>query len=412
VIRHTPGTAFRYLLLLVLLGIAHPTRGWTQPATTPSAAPNVEVDPIRCWWRTSAGAIRTGETFTLVLTCAVIENDAVQVVPDESKLNAATVQLTPFEVVGGDHPADLRTAQRRFLQYSYTVRIINTDFIGKDVQLPELLLHYRVRSRLAADRELEGRDQVYAMPAESLRVLSVVPADASDIRDTPDERFGNIESLAFRASVFRIITFALVALGAIMVVLGLVRLAAGARSKTPADARSISDGIVLGEVARELSSLGRETEQHGWTDQLVTRALAALRLAAGCALGRRASRSAVAPGPPSHDGHLLVRRRLLGRREAAVSSSVTSADIGRELARVPEAGTPPARRQLLEELRAALATLTAAEYGRQPSSDRRSLDETLTGGISLVRRLRLEHAWPRKYFRPRLRRAPELEHRA
>src|SRR5260370_36286 len=31
----------------------------------------VQVDPIRCWWRTSAGAVRIGETFDLRLTCAV-----------------------------------------------------------------------------------------------------------------------------------------------------------------------------------------------------------------------------------------------------------------------------------------------------------------------------------------------------
>ena len=49
----------------------------------------VETDPIRCWWRTSAGAVRIGEPFTLTLTCAVLDDEAVQVVPDESRLSAA-----------------------------------------------------------------------------------------------------------------------------------------------------------------------------------------------------------------------------------------------------------------------------------------------------------------------------------
>ena len=76
-----------------------------------------EVDPIRCWWRTSDGAVGVGQPFTLVLTCAVLETAAVRVVPDEGPLAVGSVQLAPFELVGGDHPADLRSGQRRFFQY-------------------------------------------------------------------------------------------------------------------------------------------------------------------------------------------------------------------------------------------------------------------------------------------------------
>jgi hypothetical protein len=46
---------------------------------------NVELDPIRCWWRTSTGAVRIGETFSVVLTCAVLQNEAVQVIPDSTQ---------------------------------------------------------------------------------------------------------------------------------------------------------------------------------------------------------------------------------------------------------------------------------------------------------------------------------------
>ena len=52
-------------------------------APVPPAVPgggatiNVEADPIRCWWRTSASAVRVGEPFTVVLTCAVVENEAL-----------------------------------------------------------------------------------------------------------------------------------------------------------------------------------------------------------------------------------------------------------------------------------------------------------------------------------------------
>ena len=41
----------------------------------------VATDPIRCWWKTDRTAIRVGEPFSLVLTCATIETTAVTVVP-------------------------------------------------------------------------------------------------------------------------------------------------------------------------------------------------------------------------------------------------------------------------------------------------------------------------------------------
>ncbi len=107
-------------------------------ASGPAGSGTVEIDPIRCWARTSAGAVRIGETFTVTLTCAVLETELVQAVPDESKLGVTVVQMNPFEVVGGNHPADLRTSGRRFFQYDYNIRMINPDSIGQDVAVPLL----------------------------------------------------------------------------------------------------------------------------------------------------------------------------------------------------------------------------------------------------------------------------------
>src|SRR5262245_30932708 len=105
----------RLMLLLLAAGLlAVPVSAQTRPA--PAAAPaqaNVEVDPIRCWWRTTTGAVRIGENFSVVLTCAALQNDAVQVTPDESRLDSAVVQMAPFEIVGGTHPADLYSGNRR-----------------------------------------------------------------------------------------------------------------------------------------------------------------------------------------------------------------------------------------------------------------------------------------------------------
>jgi hypothetical protein len=63
------------------------------PAFAQTGTDMVEVEPITCWWRTSASAVRTGEPFTLTLTCAVVEDRGQQGRADFSKLDPTVVQL-------------------------------------------------------------------------------------------------------------------------------------------------------------------------------------------------------------------------------------------------------------------------------------------------------------------------------
>src|SRR5260370_30005445 len=155
----------------------------------------VQVDPIRCWWRTSAGAVRIGETFELALTCAVLENETVQVVADESRLAGAVVQMAPFEIAASSHPLDLRNGQRRFFQYQYTMRIFNPDAVGMDVPIPIISLHYPVNSHIAANASLQGRDHTYLLPPLPVRVLSMATADSPDIRDSSGQSVSGNEAL-------------------------------------------------------------------------------------------------------------------------------------------------------------------------------------------------------------------------
>ena len=191
-----------------------------------AAAQNVETDPLQCWWRTSAGAVRVGEPFTVVLTCAVLETEAATVVVDQSRLEPSVVQFAPFEVLGGSHGADLRTDQRRFFQYVYRLRLIAENLFGQDVSLPETKLSYHVQSKMGERQAaLQGRDQTYLLPSQSVRVMSLVPADATDIRDTAGETFGDLDERAFRANLFTIIGGVLFTLAGLMALLALVRLA-------------------------------------------------------------------------------------------------------------------------------------------------------------------------------------------
>ena len=81
-----------------------------------------EANPLQCWWRTSSGAVRQGEVFDVTLTCAVLDTDALGVVPEETRLTVAAVQLAPFEIVDGGRAPDVREGDWRVFQYRYRLR--------------------------------------------------------------------------------------------------------------------------------------------------------------------------------------------------------------------------------------------------------------------------------------------------
>jgi hypothetical protein len=366
----------------------------------PTAGQMVEVDPIRCWWRTSSAAVRVGETFTLGLTCAVLEADGVQVIPDESQLSDSAIQLNPFEVVGGSHPPDLRSGQRRFFQYEYATRIINPDVIGQDVPLPNLIVHYRVNSRLPGNAAMQGRDLSYLLPAHTVRVLSLVPTDANDIRDASGASFGRVEALGARAGVFEIAAITFAALGGLMTVVSLVTLARGARKRKTTGEKVLAPWRVVRTAHGELAAVERDAAG-GWNDALIGRALAATRVVAAALVGRVVSQARTAPDAEMAEGRILaaapeiLRTLRLARGSAmALSSAITARDVSQVIERLPD-NTPPSRRQQLETIADSLGTFTAALYGPAKDRDRSALDASLATATSLGRRLWVELIWSR-----------------
>jgi hypothetical protein len=364
-----------------------------------AAAQNVQTDPLQCWWRTSAGAIRVGEPFTLTLTCAVLETETATVAVDQTRLEPSVVQFAPFEVLGGSHGADLRTEQRRFFQYVYRMRLVAENLFGRDVALPDTKLSYRVQTKVSANAAaLQGRDQAYVLPAQSMRVMSLVPADATDIRDTSSgETFGDLDQRAFRANLLTIIGGVLFVLAGLMALLALVRFARRFRKTTTVAERLIGDRTILRGVGRELAAVRRERESGGWTSDLAGRALAALRVAATYALGRKAGLLPAIPhsaaGDPQFEaGRLVLRAGWPRGKRIAVSGGVTSQTVTRELALAATASNPR-RAALLESLQQALTTLTAAQYSRDGALDDAALDQALATGVQVVRRMKVEQIW-------------------
>jgi hypothetical protein len=384
----------------------------------PVAAQNEQADPLQCWWRTSSGSIRVGEVFSAVLTCAVLETDAAKVVVDQSKLEPSVVQFAPFEVTGGSHGADLRTDQRRFFQYEYRLRLIAENLFGKDVSLPETKISYHVQSAVSQGAAIQGRDQTYVMPPQSVRVVSLVPADAADIRDTTSETFEDVDRRTFRANLLIVIGGVLFALAAGMALLALVGLFNRLRKPAAQRERLVTDTAVLNALGGELKAVQRAREDGGWTPALAGRALGALRPATAIALGRRVAQSVATKriaaadaagtnGRSALDGQISVGGRWPRSKRIVISGSVTSQAVAREIAR---GEMPASRAALLESAQDALARFTSAQYGRDAKLDDAALDEAMSTSQRLVRRLKMEQFSIMKRF-ARRRAAPELESR-
>ncbi len=380
-----------------LLTLATPALAQQQTQTT-------KADPIQCWWRTSTGAVRVGEPLSAVLTCAVLETADVKVVPDQTKLEPSVVQFSPFEVTGGSHAVDLHTDDRRFFQYEYRIRLIAENLFGKDVAVPETKISYRVQSKTGQGTSIEGRDQTYVLPALSIRVLSLVPSDAADIRDAGAETFAAIDQRGFRANLLTVVGGILFALAGLLAVLAIVRIVSRYRKPSEAAETVMPDLAVLRGVGRELSAVRRERQASGWNAALATRALAALRVIGAYATGRKVSKIVQPPSPVAQaalDGQLLLRTGVPPRRKTViVSGSATTSMVAREAARLHTIGRVK-RAQELESLEQALSRFTTAQYGQAGALDDTALDEGMDNGTALLRRLQIEQLWPMRRFAKR-----------
>ncbi len=275
------------------------------------------------------------------------------------------------------------------------MRIINPDVIGQDVAIPEVGLHYRVNSRVDSNSAVQGRDLLYFLPPQAVRVLSMVPAGAGDIRDASGASFSGIDDLTFRAGVFDILATALIALGSLMALVVIVRIARGSRKRTPADQRQLASGRLVGVATSELAAVRRERDGAGWTPGLADRAMAATRVAAAAAVGRPINQRTVTGAVDGGEGRLTTRGPTRGTRRV-VSAPTTAADLTRIIQRLPESDD---RRSTLEDLRDALAAFGGAQYGREAKLDDSKLDDALAAATRAASRVRSEHAFPRTLLR-------------
>jgi len=363
------------------------------PPTAPRAARpgEVESDPIRCWWKADRTSVRVGETFTLVLTCSVIEAGSITVVPVLNQLDPGALSLTPFEVVRGVAHDDVVVPPWRYIQREYSVRLLSDGFFGQDVMIPAQTVSYNLVEKGTGS---QGRDQQYILPALPMRVLSLVPRGADDIRDASGQTFASIESRRFRASLATTTAWVSFAFALVFGAFALVRATGQLRTGKQAAVRPLPASSVLGASLSALARVKQEASQSGWTADLSRRAAVALRIAAAVALGRPVSQQVVGRDVAEREGQLRACSGWLRRRRVLLSAATTPLSITTAMnnGNQPDAQT----RVHLAAISEALARMSAAGYGRQEQGDAAALDSALEESTQAVRRIRAGTRWPRR----------------
>ena len=163
----------------------------------------------------------------------------------------------------------------RYIQREYAVRLLSDGFFGQDVTIPALTVTYNLQERGSGS---QGRDQQYILPPLPMRILSLVPKSADDIRDASGQTFASIESRRCRASLATTTAWVSFAFAAVFGIFALVRATSQLRAKKKGIVKPLpEEAFTYGyqgemkhfvECARD-GRVPRETYEDGWIVNLV-----------------------------------------------------------------------------------------------------------------------------------------------
>jgi hypothetical protein len=367
-----------------------------RPKPRPARPGEAMTDPIKCWWKADTTEVRIGQRFNVTLTCGVIETPSMKVIPNTNALDPGAVQLTPFEVAAGVRRDDILSPPWRYFQYEYQVRLLSEGFFGKELMLPALRVTYNIQA--AAGGGVEGRDLTYQLPPMPMRVASLVPSSATDIRDTSNQGFETIATRRFRASTAWVVGLILFGFALVMLVLAIARAFGRIRRRQPVGNKPLTPATVRGAAVRALATVKAAVVRDGWSPALIRRVQSILRLAAAMVLGRAIAQNAVTSDTAEREGQLLVQEGTIRRRWVMLSAAATTATIDRALA---EDRRMPARtRASLETLRGAMHVFNTAAYGRPGGLDTPALDRALGESAEAIRQLRVGSGMPLHTTKP------------
>jgi hypothetical protein len=190
----------------------------------------------------------------------LIEAGDIVVVPAVNQLEPGALSITPFEVVSGRRGDDVVAPPWRYVQFEYAIRLLSDGFFGQEVAIPGLTVTYNLRTAGGT----EGRDQTYQLPTLPMRILSLVPRGASDIRDASGQTFDAIGTRRVRASFALVAAVICVAFAVVLLLFALVR---GVRqyrvTHATVDSRLPAPSEQSGSCERHGSAAGREHTPSG-----------------------------------------------------------------------------------------------------------------------------------------------------
>jgi len=370
----------------------------------------VEHDALQCWRRVEKNTVHVGERFGMTITCAVVETAEAKTVPDFGWFEPETLAVSPFEILTGDRYRDVLRGARRFFQYHYILRIIGEDYFGRDVELPAVELKYRIARALDSELLVEGRELTYILPAESVRVLTLVPESVTDIRELPGETFGDTEGRLFRANVSAIVAVVCGFLSLVMLLAAAVHLWKQWRTTSDVGEIEISRWRFLRAILDEMRHVQHASQSSGWTPALVSRTLVSMRVGGAIAVEQSMTCVPASDSGSQHESgtRLYVPPPLFGRIGRFVSSSVTGRTLERALPGMKS--NRPNEVVFVESIRDGLERFTTERYGSATGHIADSLDPYVVRFIDTIEVFRRQAFPPvhmvvglKKSFQKRLR---------
>ena len=124
----------------------------------------------------------------------------------------------------------------------------------------------------------------YNLPDLPVRILSLVPKKATDIRDSVQESFAAPKARLVRATSQFIAAGILFGLSVLMVAFAVVHIVRRKRERAPVHAAALSDTRLMRACLQEISRLRSEALRNGWTPERAASALTVLRIGIAVAI--------------------------------------------------------------------------------------------------------------------------------
>lgn len=286
-----------------------------------------EVEAIVGWWQTNISHVRLGEPFTLIVTFQYVETPQKRVVFDSTAFDPLAIDVKPFEVVGRVREYKIRKVDFVFRQYLFvTLRLMDESFIGKEVALPAVKFSYRLNTVTRDGAFVQGAENMYVLPKMPIKVLSIVPKEADDIRDIEYRTLDGVQkerSYALFALLFAIVLgFSAVAILFRAVFLFFRRQSKIAQKDGQAPALRVRRVRLLWVLLRRFGQVFSRTHRAGWNEREISNALALSRLAASAVLKLPIAYGRVLK-TDVEEGQVVMVRPWFRKHTIVASSSLT-----------------------------------------------------------------------------------------